>query len=49
MMGTAGVKMAVENQQGCRGEQDGRNEDRESCVHDPNMVRWARHFQSALL
>jgi hypothetical protein len=48
-MGTARVQVAVENQQGGRGEQDGRNEDRESRVHDPNMVLRARHFQSALL
>jgi hypothetical protein len=48
-MGTAGVKMAVENQQGRRGEQDGRNENRESCVHGPNMMRRPRHFQTASL
>jgi hypothetical protein len=44
-MGTACVQAAIENQQGCGNEQDGRNDDGESCFHIPDMPPGAAHVQ----
>jgi hypothetical protein len=48
-MGTARMEAAVENQQDCRGDEDGRNDDGKSCFHAPNMAPGAVHFQPARL
>ena len=42
-------KAAVENQQGCCGDQEGRNEDGESCFHAPNMAPGAAYCQPRVL
>jgi hypothetical protein len=49
VMGTARMEAAVENQQDCRGDEDGRNDDGKSCFHAPNMAPGAVHFQPARL
>ena len=49
MTGAARVKAAVENQQDGCGEQDGGNDDRESCVHRPAIPARPDQFQSASL
>ena len=49
VMGTARKKAAIENQQDCRGDEDGRNDDGKSCFHAPNMAPGAVHFQPARL
>ena len=49
MMGTARMQAAVENQQDGCGEQDGCNDDRESCVHRPAIPAEADQFQPARL
>jgi len=49
MMGTARMQVAIENQQHCSGEKDGRHDDGESYFHAPNMPRGAVRFQPVAL
>ena len=46
-MRTARIEATIEDQQDCCGEKDDRNDDRESCLHAPNMATGALHFQPA--
>ena len=48
VMGAARIQAAIENQQDCRSNKRGRNDNGESCFHAPLMPAGAAHFQSRL-